>query len=114
MTHGRRVARRTPGTTLLAVARPLPRLTVLCLVLAGLVVLTGWTPFAPDRAGLVSAPQVNLARLPASTTHTRAPPAASDPAAARPAAPAPITTTSTRSVGSLSIRWRRASHVPGS
>ncbi len=73
MTHGQRVARRTPGTTLLAVARPLSRLTVLCLVLAGLVVLTGWTPFRSDRAGLVSAPQVNLARLPASTTHARIP-----------------------------------------
>ena len=88
MTQGRRVARRTPTTSAslwLAgragsvaevagrSARALTQVTVLCLVLAAAVVLTGWQPFAPDRAGLVSAPQVDLERLPASTTHARIP-----------------------------------------
>ena len=57
MTQGRRVAGR------------LAQVTVLCLVVAVLVVLTGWRPF--DRAGLVSTPSVDLGKLPASTTHAR-------------------------------------------
>jgi lipoprotein-anchoring transpeptidase ErfK/SrfK len=52
-------------------ARILVRLTVLCLVLAGVLGVTGWQPFKDGRAGLVAAPSVNLKRLPASTTHTR-------------------------------------------
>ena len=93
MTHGRRVARRTPtasasalvtpvargageavsavGDLSAALARVLVRVAVLCLVLAAVLGMTGWKPFAPDRAGLVSAPEVNLRRLPASTTDAR-------------------------------------------
>jgi hypothetical protein len=52
-------------------ARSLVKVTVLCLVLAGAVAVTGWRPFGNDRAGLVAAPQVNLRRLPVSTTHAR-------------------------------------------
>jgi lipoprotein-anchoring transpeptidase ErfK/SrfK len=89
MTQGRRVARRSPlasasdtaavaagaaGSLASSTARTLSRLTVLCLVLAGLVVVTGWKGFADgDRAGLVSAPQVDLRTLPSSTTHARIP-----------------------------------------
>ena len=95
MTQGRRVARRTPAAAVgalvgpaarradeavgavaglgAALARTLVRVTVLCLVLAVVVAVTGWTPFGHDRAGLVAAPQVNLKRLPASTTHARIP-----------------------------------------
>ena len=93
MTQGKRVARRTPtasasalvgpvargageavaavGGLSAALARALVRVTVLCLLLAGVVGVTGWRPFGPDRADLVVAPQVDLARLPASTTHAR-------------------------------------------
>jgi lipoprotein-anchoring transpeptidase ErfK/SrfK len=77
MTHGRRVARRTPTATASdlsrATAGQLARVAVLCLVLAGVVGLTGWHPFADDRADLVAAPRVDLRKLPASTTHTRIP-----------------------------------------
>jgi len=59
MTQGRRAA------------RGLAQVAVLCLVLAGVVVVTGWRPLDGDRADLVSAPRVDLRRLPASTTHAR-------------------------------------------
>ncbi len=90
MTQGRRVRRRTPAASFgalvgrgageastvvadlsSAVARTLVRVTVLCLALAGVVSLTGWRPFADDRAGLVAAPHVKLAKLPNATTHAR-------------------------------------------
>ena len=93
MTHGRRVARRTPtasasalvgpvahgageavtavGHASAALARIFVRVAVLCLVLAAVLGVTGWQPLGPHRADLVVAPYVDLTKLPASTTHAR-------------------------------------------
>ena len=93
MTQGRRVSRRTPTAAVgafvaplargadeagaavagvsSALARTLVRVTVLCLVLAAALAVTGWTPLRSDGAGLVAAPDVDLRTLPASTTHAR-------------------------------------------
>jgi lipoprotein-anchoring transpeptidase ErfK/SrfK len=93
MTHGRRAARRSPaasatgaaahlaaglgaavGATSAGLARVLARVTVLSLLLAGLVVVTGWQPFAEDRTGpraAAHAVRVDLRKLPEATTRAR-------------------------------------------
>jgi lipoprotein-anchoring transpeptidase ErfK/SrfK len=93
MTQGRRVSRRTPtasvgalvgaradqvsravGSVCRGSARTLARVTVLCLVIAGLVVVTGWQPLddatGRDRARPRSA-EIDLRKLPEATTRAR-------------------------------------------